>query len=93
MLCNIVISLKLSDEGLTNKPKAHKQPFNCGKNIPDVISHNYNCDVDRNLLLLLCLSVPSTACLILGIKIKSNWNLAGKPTTTISNYVRTDNVL
>ena len=26
MLCNIVISLKLSDEGLTNKPKAHKQP-------------------------------------------------------------------
>ena len=31
MLCNIVISLKLSDEGLTSKPKAHKQPFHCGK--------------------------------------------------------------
>ena len=36
-----MISLKLSDEGLTNKPKAHKQPFHCGKRIPDVISHNY----------------------------------------------------
>jgi len=33
-------SLKLSDEGLINKPKANKQPIHYGKRIPDVISLN-----------------------------------------------------